>query len=63
MAKNNKDRHVSLWKWSLASNGWADWTCPNCRYVYNDDIHVTLNYVYCPMCGKKLIVWEWEVES
>ena len=62
MAKNNKDRHACLWKWDLADNGWADWTCPNCGFVENTDIHVTLGWNYCPMCGKKLIVWEWEVE-
>lgn len=46
---------MSKWIWKLADNGWADWICPECGWRYNDDIHVTLNYKYCPMCGERLI--------
>lgn len=45
---------MSRWIWKLADNGWADWICPECGWRYNDDIHVTLDYKYCPMCGAYL---------
>ena len=45
---------MSKWIWKLADNGWADWICPKCGWKYNDDIHVTLDYKYCPMCGEYL---------
>lgn len=45
---------MSRWIWKLADNGWADWICPKCGWRYNDDIHVTLDYKYCPMCGEYL---------
>lgn len=45
---------MSKWIWKLADNGWADWICPECGWRYNDDIHVTLNYNYCPNCGEYL---------
>ena len=32
------------WKWNLADNGWADWTCSECGYTKNTDIHVTLGW-------------------
>ena len=46
---------MNKWIWKLADNGWADWICPECGWRYNDDIHVTLDYKYCPMCGERLI--------
>lgn len=45
---------MSKWIWRLADNGWADWICPECGWRYNDDIHVTLDYKYCPNCGEYL---------
>ena len=51
----NGVNNMSKWIWRLADNGWADWICPKCGWRYNDDIHVTLNYKYCPMCGERLI--------
>ncbi len=39
------------WLWSLADNGWADHKCSNCGYTKNTDIHVTLDWRYCPNCG------------
>ena len=45
---------MSRWIWKLADNGWADWICPECGWRYNDDIHVTLDYNYCPNCGEYL---------
>lgn len=46
---------MNKWIWKLADNGWADWICPKCGWRYNDDIHVTLDYKYCPMCGERLV--------
>lgn len=45
---------MSKWIWKLADNGWVDWICPKCGWRYNDDIHVTLDYKYCPMCGEPM---------
>lgn len=42
------------WKWKLADNGWADTTCSNCGHVWNMDVHVSLDYDYCPYCGSKM---------
>lgn len=42
------------WHWELAENGWADYVCPCCGYRVNVDIHVQLDYSYCPNCGVKL---------
>ena len=42
------------WKWKLADNGWADTTCSNCGHVWNMDVHVSLDYDYCPYCGAKM---------
>lgn len=38
----------------FADNGWLDWICTNCnKTIYNDDVHVTLDWKSCPYCGKK----------
>lgn len=42
------------WKWSLADNGWADHTCSVCGYTKNTDIHVRLDWKYCPYCGSRM---------
>lgn len=42
------------WKWELADNGWADTICSNCGHVWNMDVHVSLDYDYCPYCGAKM---------
>lgn len=42
------------WGWELADNGWADYVCPCCNYRVNVDIHVRLDYNYCPHCGTRL---------
>lgn len=46
------------WKWDFADNGWADWTCSECGWKKNTDIHVQLGYKYCPNCGVKMKVSE-----
>ena len=42
------------WIWRLADNGWADTICSNCNHLWNMDIHVSLDYDYCPYCGAKM---------
>jgi hypothetical protein len=42
-------------EWSLADNGWADHTCSKCGFVENTDIHVVLDWNYCPNCGRKVV--------
>jgi rubrerythrin len=39
------------WLWELAWNGWADHICSVCGYTENTDIHVWLDWRYCPNCG------------
>lgn len=39
------------WRWELADNGWANHICSNCGYTKNTDIHVAMDYRYCPNCG------------
>lgn len=42
------------WNWDFASNGWADWTCSSCGFTKNVDVHVTLDWDYCPKCGARM---------
>lgn len=44
-------RETCRMEWSLADNGWADHTCSNCGYVENTDVHITLDWNFCPNCG------------
>ena len=46
---------MSKWIKEFADNGWVDWICPKCGWCYNDDIHVRLDYKYCPMCGERMV--------
>lgn len=48
------DRPSGEWLWQLADNGWADHICSVCGYTKNTDIHVSLNWSYCPHCGSKM---------
>lgn len=48
------DRPSGEWLWQLADNGWADHRCSVCGYTKNTDIHVSLNWSYCPHCGSKM---------
>lgn len=43
------------YEWSLADNGWADHTCSACGYVENTDIHVGLDWNFCPNCGRRVV--------
>ena len=52
---HNTTEHTCKFVWSLADNGWADSTCTECGYVVNHDIHVTVDYNYCPHCGAKVV--------
>lgn len=39
------------WMWELADNGWANHICSVCGYTKNTDIHVRMDYNFCPNCG------------
>lgn len=39
------------WMWELADNGWANWMCSGCGYTRNVDVHVVMDWNYCPYCG------------
>ena len=42
------------WYSAFAPNGWVDWFCGACKKrVHNDDVHVSLDWKYCPYCGDK----------
>lgn len=45
------ERKHGKWIWQLADNGWADNICSVCGYTINDDIHVHVDYNFCPNCG------------
>ena len=52
---------VNRWKCEFADNGWMDWICPDCdTVVWNDDVHVSISWPCCPICGSKIIEWEEE---
>lgn len=53
--KNNvaEVRH-GKWLWELADNGWANHICSECGYTKNTDIHVVIDYEYCPHCGARM---------
>lgn len=56
-----KDKKIisNRWKCEFADNGWMDWFCPDCdTLVWNDDVHVHIEWPYCPFCGNKIIEWE-----
>ncbi len=40
--------------YSFADNGWIDHTCSNCGYIENTDIHVSLGWNFCPVCGARI---------
>lgn len=46
-------RH-GMWLWELADNGWANHICSECNYTKNTDIHVVMDYEYCPHCGARM---------
>ena len=49
-------RKSGHWKWELASNGWANHICSECGFKENTDIHVRLNWKFCPKCGAEMEV-------
>ena len=44
-------RKIAEWNWELADNGWADHICSHCGFTKNTDIHVHLDWKFCPQCG------------
>lgn len=48
-------RGECTFKWSLADNGWADYTCSECGFTENTDIHVSLGWKFCPNCGRTVV--------
>lgn len=39
------------WKTEFDSLGWLTHTCTVCGYTKRTDIHVSLDWNYCPKCG------------
>ncbi len=48
-----KIENTECWEHEIDELGWNMWTCPCCHYK-RTDIHVSLGWNYCPMCGKRL---------
>lgn len=42
------------WIWELAEDGWANHICSVCKYTKHTDIHVIVDWDYCPKCGAKM---------
>lgn len=39
------------WTVQFADNGWIDHICSECGFRHNTDIHIFLDWRYCPSCG------------
>ena len=42
------------WVVEFDDRGWKKHSCSNCGYFRRTDIHVSLNWDYCPHCGAKM---------
>lgn len=42
------------WKIDLDDQGWLSHKCTNCGYTKRTDVHVSLDWKYCPNCGAKM---------
>ena len=51
MGKYSKVIKQTKFGWRLAENGWADTYCENCGWTENHDVHVGVDYKFCPGCG------------
>lgn len=45
---------MKQWIHRCADNGWMDHICPVCGFTENTDIHVQLDWNYCPNCGTRM---------
>ena len=42
------------WIVEFDDRGWKKHSCSGCGYFRRTDIHVSLNWHYCPNCGSKM---------
>ena len=42
------------WIVEFDDRGWKKHSCSGCGYFRRTDIHVSLNWYYCPNCGAKM---------
>ena len=47
------------WIVEFDDRGWKKHSCSGCGYFRRTDIHVSLNWHYCPNCGAKMDVEEY----
>ena len=47
------------WIVEFDDRGWKKYSCSGCGYFRRTDIHVSLNWHYCPNCGSKMDVEEY----
>lgn len=45
---------MTQWIHKFADNGWMDHICPICGFTENTDVHVQLDWNYCPNCGARM---------
>lgn len=42
------------WQTEDDESGWIKHTCTNCGYEKRTDVHVSMEWKYCPTCGAKM---------
>ena len=50
----NPDK-ATKYLYKFADNGWADHICAECGYTENTDVHVSLDWKFCPGCGRRIV--------
>ena len=53
--KDGENKAWSAWNSNFADNGWMDHTCAKCGYTINTDVHVSVDYDFCPGCGSPML--------
>lgn len=49
-----EDKKCGVWNSKFSDNGWMDHICSNCGYTINTDVHVVIDYNFCPGCGSPM---------
>lgn len=49
-----ENKKFGVWIQQFADNGWMDNICSCCGFTINEDIHVHIDYDFCPGCGSPM---------
>lgn len=49
-----ENKEFGVWIQQFATNGWMDNICSRCGFTINDDVHVRVDYKFCPGCGSPM---------